>query len=151
LRLPIEHQKGSGSRATTACPQASVRKVGFGQRFQIRGSPIAALKDAQLRHFKSPRIVGRLAYAYAVSGNKDDALKILEELKLAAETDDDALIRIAQVYIGLDDKERAFEWLEKAYQHRAHWLRLLKIDFIYDPLRSDPRFKDLVQRIGLPP
>jgi len=109
------------------------------------------LKDAQLRHFKSPRIVGRLAYAYAVSGNKDDALKILEELKLAAETDDDALIRIAQVYIGLDDKERASEWLEKAYQHRAHWLILLKIDFIYDPLRSDPRFKDLVQHIGLPP
>jgi hypothetical protein len=55
------------------------------------------------------------------------------------------------VYIGLDDKERAFEWLEKAYDSRAYWLRLLKTDFIYDPLRSDPRFKDLMRRIGLPP
>jgi len=75
----------------------------------------------------------------------------VEELKSAAETDDDALIKIAQVYIGLDDKKRAFEWLEKAYQDRALWLRNLKSDFIYDPLRSDPRFKDLMARVGLPP
>ena len=103
-----------------------------------------------MRHFKSPRIVGRLAYAYAVSGNKDDALKILEELKLAAEADDDALIRMRR-YISHSMTRSVRSWLEKAYQHRAHWLILLKIDFIYDPLRSDPRFKDLVQRIGLPP
>ncbi len=112
---------------------------------------ITALKDARSLKLSSHRILGRLAYAYAVSGNKDDALRIVDELKSAAETDDDALIRIAQVFVGLDDKERALEWLEKAYQRRAHWLRLLKTDFVYDPLRSDPRFKDLLRRVGLPP
>ena len=78
-------------------------------------------------------------------------MRILEELKSAAETDDDALIRMAQVFVGLDDKGHALEWLEKAYQRRAYWIRDLKIDFTYDPLRSDPRFKDLQRRIGLPP
>jgi len=112
---------------------------------------IAALEEAQSLHLSSRQTLGILAYADAVSGNREDALKILDELKSAAETDDDALVRIAQVYIGLDDKERAFEWLEKAYQRRAHWLRALKLDFIYDPLRSDPRFKELLRRVGLPP
>ena len=111
---------------------------------------IAALEEARSLRLNSRGIVGLLAYADAVSGNRDDALKILEELKSAAETDDDALVRVAQVYIGLDDKERAFEWLEKAYQRRAHWLRALKVDFAYDPLRSDPRFNDLLRRVGLP-
>jgi len=112
---------------------------------------IAALEEARSLHLTSPRILGLLAYADAVSGNRNGALGILEELKSAAETDDDALLRIAQVFVGLDDKDRAFEWLEKAYQRRAHWLRNLKADFIYDPLRSDPRFKDLLRRVGLPP
>ena len=95
--------------------------------------------------------LGLLAYGYAVSGNKNDALGIVEQLKSAAETDDDALIRIAQAFVGIDDKERAFEWLERAYQRRTTYIRNLKSDFIYAPLRSDPRFKDLLRRIGLPP
>jgi eukaryotic-like serine/threonine-protein kinase len=115
---------------------------------RIYSKAIAAIKEAQSPR---PKTLGLLGYAYAVSGNRDDALRVVEELKSAAETDADALIRIAQGYIGLDDKERAFEWLEKAYQRRAVWLRTLKTDFIYDPLRSDPRFKDLQRRVGLPP
>jgi TolB-like protein/Tfp pilus assembly protein PilF len=112
---------------------------------------IAMLTEAQSRNLQSPRILGALAYAYAVSGRRDDALKIVEQLKPAAETDDNAVITIASVFIGLDDKNRAFEWLEKAYQGRAQWLRYLKTNFVFDPLRSDPRFKDLLRRLGLPP
>jgi len=83
-------------------------------------------------------------------GNQDDALRVAEELKSTAKTDDD-LIRMAQVFVGLGDKERAFEWLDKAYQHQAYWLKALKTDFMFDPLRSDPRFKDMLHRMGLPP
>src|SRR5262249_22703559 len=104
---------------------------------------IALLKEERSRNLSNTRILGLLGYAYAVSGNRNDALGIVEELKSAAETDDDAPIRIAQALVGLGDKERAIEWLEKAYQRRAHWLRALKTDFTFDPLRSDPRFKDL--------
>jgi tetratricopeptide (TPR) repeat protein len=114
---------------------------------------IAVLKGAQSHHSSSSKILGALAFAYSVSGNRDHALRIVEELKSksATETDDDALIGIAQVFVGLDDKERALEWLEKAYQRRSFGLRELKSDFIYEPLRSDPRFKDLQRRVGLPP
>ena len=112
---------------------------------------IAALKEGRSHNSSSTIILGLFGYTYAVSGKRDDALAIVEELKSAAAADDDALIRIAQVFVGLDDKDRAFEWLEKAYQRRSSWLRALKPDFIYDPLRSDPRFKDLLRRVGLPP
>jgi serine/threonine-protein kinase len=112
---------------------------------------IATLKEAEALDVKSPRILGVLGAAFALSGNRNDALKIVEELKLAPETDDDALVRLAQVYAALDYRNSAFEWLEKAYQRRAYWLISLKFDCAYDPLRSDPRFKDLLRRMGLPP
>lgn len=56
---------------------------------------------------------------------------------------------ITIVYIGLGEKDRAFEWLEKAYQERHPHLVNLKVQPVYDPLRSDPRFADLVRRVGL--
>jgi len=53
-------------------------------------------------------------------------------------------------YSSLHEKNRAFEWLEKAYQERSGWLLELKIDPVWDPLRSDPRFQDLMRRVGIP-
>jgi serine/threonine protein kinase/Tfp pilus assembly protein PilF len=57
---------------------------------------------------------------------------------------------IATLYAGLGDKDRAFQWLNTAYQERDHGLEKLKIDFLLDPLRSDPRFAGLVRKVGLP-
>jgi hypothetical protein len=56
---------------------------------------------------------------------------------------------VAHFDIGLGDKERAFEWLEKAYNDREWYLWLLKQETGVDPIRSDPRFQDLLRRIGL--
>lgn len=63
---------------------------------------------------------------------------------------------LAAAYVALDDNDRALYWLEQAYEHRENisrdWgLCILKVDPLFAPLRSDPRFKDLVRRIGLPP
>jgi hypothetical protein len=63
---------------------------------------------------------------------------------------------IADAYAAVGDKERAFYWLEQAYERRAMigsepGLQFLKVNPMLDPLRSDPRFKDLVRRVGLPP
>ena len=60
-------------------------------------------------------------------------------------------ISFAVVYVGLGDKEQAFAWLEKAYEERTNFLAYLKVQTTFDPLRSDPRFADLVRRVGLPP
>jgi TolB-like protein/DNA-binding winged helix-turn-helix (wHTH) protein/Tfp pilus assembly protein PilF len=57
---------------------------------------------------------------------------------------------VVDLYVQLGDKEQAMAWLEKAYQERASRLRYLKMDAVYDPLRADPRFQDLLRRIGLP-
>jgi hypothetical protein len=66
-------------------------------------------------------------------------------------------INLAEVYATLGDKDRAFYWLEQAYSHRDInfastdlGLYRLNMEFLLDPIRSDPRFKDLVRRVGLP-
>lgn len=56
---------------------------------------------------------------------------------------------IATAYLGVGDTERAFDWLDEAYQQRSNELTKLKVDPIFDPLRNDPRFKDLLRRVGL--
>ena len=58
--------------------------------------------------------------------------------------------RIAQLYADLGDKDQAFHWLYTAYQERDFFLFGLKTDFLLDPLHSDPRFAELVRKVGLP-
>jgi hypothetical protein len=58
-------------------------------------------------------------------------------------------VAMVQVYIGLGDKDRAFAWMEKAYQERSYFMACLQVIPVADPLRSDPRFDDLLRRMGL--
>ncbi len=94
--------------------------------------------------------LSHLGYAYAVTGNSAEALKILEALKADSERMYVAPLRVAQIYIGLGLKEEAFQWLEKAYRVRDGDMCLLKVWPHYDPLRSDPRFQDLLRRMNFP-
>ncbi len=92
-----------------------------------------------------------LGYLYAISGRRDEAQAILEELKSKDSPAKDLSSNIATVHAGLGDREQLFQWLEKAYQRRAPFLlNDLRISFVYDPYRADPRFSDLVRRIGFP-
>jgi tetratricopeptide (TPR) repeat protein len=86
-----------------------------------------------------------LAYAYAVSNKRNEAVKILNDLKTRSTGN---ASEIALMYVGLGDKDQAMKWLEKAYEEHFNPSILLRSAF--DPLRSDPRFQDLVHRIGLP-
>lgn len=90
-------------------------------------------------------------HAYAVSGQKNSANNVVAELKSLSNQRYVAPIEIAVVYAGLDDKGKAFEWLEKAYQDHSPWLIWLKVDPRFDRLHGDPRFADLLRRMGLPP
>jgi hypothetical protein len=56
---------------------------------------------------------------------------------------------LAAIYIRLGDKDQAFHWLEKAYEERSNPLSYLRVNSVVDPLRSDPRFRDLLRRVGL--
>ncbi|MCM3874610.1 MAG: hypothetical protein ND895_28280, partial [Pyrinomonadaceae bacterium] len=91
-----------------------------------------------------------LGHVYAVTGNKSEALRVLDELKQASEREYVPGTAMALIYAGLGDKDQAFAWLEKAYEERAFQMQGLKIEPRWDSLRSDPRFADLMKRVGLP-
>ena len=91
-----------------------------------------------------------LAHAYAVSGRKGEAEEILRQLKERSKQSYVPAYNFAEIYIGLGDKEQALSSLEKAYVDRSMLLTFLKVDPELDSLHSDPRFKDLVRRVGLP-
>jgi tetratricopeptide (TPR) repeat protein len=89
-----------------------------------------------------------LANAYAVSGRKEEAMKIVRDLESRQSQDSSTDASIALIYVGLGDHDRAMIWLNKAYQARFNPSILMRPAF--DPLRADPRFQDLLHRIGLP-
>ena len=83
-----------------------------------------------------------------MAGRRKEALAILE--KLESTQPDFGSVAMAVLYTSLGEREKAFAMLEKAYTARNPRLQDLKIEPGLDPLRSDPRFKDLVARVGLP-
>ncbi len=98
-----------------------------------------------------PRMVGALGHAYAVSGHKDRAQRVIVELKQLSRQRYVPPFEIAVIYMGLGEKDLTFEWLEKAYQDHSPWLIWLKVDPRFDSLHGDSRYRDLRQRMGLPP
>jgi TolB-like protein/DNA-binding winged helix-turn-helix (wHTH) protein/Flp pilus assembly protein TadD len=108
---------------------------------------IAELQKAVAFSGGSTTSTSSLAYAYAVSGRRNEALKILSDLKSQPSEKFSNAPEIALVYIGLDDKDQAMAWLEKGYAERFNPGVLMRPLFF--PLRSDPRFQDLLHRIGL--
>jgi adenylate cyclase len=91
-----------------------------------------------------------LAYAHARSGEESQALRLVGELRALAKQRYVSSYLFAVVYAGLGDKDQAFALLEKAYEERSGLLPYLKVNPTWDPLRSDPRFADLMRRVGLP-
>jgi len=110
---------------------------------------IAALQIGATSQGYGTRCIGVLGYTYAVQGKTDSAMLQLQRLhELSKERFVDPCF-IAWIYTGLGQKEKAFEWLEKAYQERSNWLVMLKNDRLFDSLRSDERFTNLLKKTGL--
>ncbi|HEV2176575.1 MAG TPA: tetratricopeptide repeat protein, partial [Terriglobia bacterium] len=92
-----------------------------------------------------------LGWVYGVTGKRDEAEKALEQLKELSKRRYVSACRIAQVYAGLGQKDRAFEWLGKAFEERSEELVFLNRLHFWDPVREDPRFQEVLGRVGLPP
>lgn len=91
-----------------------------------------------------------LGHAYAVAGNRAEAMKSLADLKSRAATGKYVpSIYFTAIYTGLGDTSQAMQWLQKAYDERTEYLIFLNVEPMADPLRSDPKFKDLLRRLGL--
>jgi TolB-like protein/Tfp pilus assembly protein PilF len=98
-----------------------------------------------------PYSLGHLGNAYARAGQTDAARKSISQLEEQVRRDGVGRYEIALVYAGLGEKREAFRWLEDSYRAHDVGLVYLKIDPCLDPLRSDPRFDDLMKRIGFTP
>ena len=89
-----------------------------------------------------------LGHSYALSGDRENALRLLDELRTLSHQRYVSPFFIALLHIGLGENDRAFEWLEEAFRKRSYWLIGMKTDPRLDRLRSDPRFTDLMRRVG---
>lgn len=122
----------------------------LGQAYLQQGrhdEAIAELRQAVELSGAAPTCVANLARAYVASGNRGEAKKLLDNLKQRAVAGSSHGSEIAVIYAALGDADQAMTWLEKGFEERFNPGVLLRPGF--DPLRSDPRFQDLVRRVGL--
>lgn len=121
----------------------------YGLKGMYRDS-IAAYQKARDLSGGSPGVLSGMGYTYAVWGKRAEAVKILEELKELSKHKYVSPYHIAKVYVGLGEKDLAFAWLQKAVADRSIPLPGLKTYEELASLRSDPRYTELLNRIGLP-
>jgi len=98
----------------------------------------------------APDVLCRLGYADAVAGKQDEALEIIKRLEEMSKHRPVSPVERAIIYIGLSDREQALAWLDKAYEQHDFRMLGLKSDAVYDSLRSEPRFQDLLRRMDFP-
>jgi TolB-like protein/DNA-binding winged helix-turn-helix (wHTH) protein/Flp pilus assembly protein TadD len=124
----------------------------MGYTLIAKGQPeqaILELEKAVELSDRSPAVIGVLVRAYAHAGRRADALRMLEELKRRSKTGYVPAGAFINAYLGLGDNEQAFVWLERGYEEKSGIMPLLKAHPHFDPIRSDPRFADLLRRVGL--
>jgi tetratricopeptide (TPR) repeat protein len=124
----------------------------LGRAYEQKGrfsEAIAALKQA-ISLGGTTEVWSSLGHAYAVSGKREEAQKVIEHLKELSVHEYVAPYNIAVIYAGLGNKDEAFVWLNRAYQERSYLLTYLTVDERLDKLHSDQRLDELVRRVGLP-
>ena len=126
----------------------------LGMAYESKGmykEAIAAYEKSRDLSGGYPGITG-LGHAYAVSGHRDEALNILAQMESdAKQSNRIRATAFSIIFAGLNDRDKAFEWLEKAYEQRYEGVIFVKVQPYYDNLRSDPRYYELLKRIGLTP
>jgi serine/threonine protein kinase/Tfp pilus assembly protein PilF len=144
-----------GLKAIAMDPNLEVARTGLGRAYIGKKMYSEALVEFQ----KTVTLAGGVAtgpdtylgYTFAVMGMKAEATAKLEILRARFGQGQASAYDLAVVYTGLNDREQAIEWLQKAYMERSGGLLQIKGDLIFDPIRSDERFIELVRRLGLPP
>jgi TolB-like protein/DNA-binding winged helix-turn-helix (wHTH) protein len=110
---------------------------------------IAELERAAELSDNNPIDLGALGHVFAVSGQRQKAVQEIEELHKLSSKRYVSGYEFALIYAGLGEQDKALRWLENAFHEHSAWMIHLKVDPRLDPLRSDPRFQDLLRRVGL--
>ncbi|MDQ6652311.1 MAG: protein kinase [Acidobacteriota bacterium] len=134
-------------------PRFFIAYLWLGQAYEQKkmyAEAIATFQKGMNEAERHPQLLASLGRAYALAGQPDKAQKALDELREMSKSRYVSPYLIAVVYAGLGDKDQAFAWLEQAYQDRSFFLIWLKVEPRFDSLRDDPRFQDLLRRVGFP-
>jgi TolB-like protein/DNA-binding winged helix-turn-helix (wHTH) protein/Tfp pilus assembly protein PilF len=118
----------------------------------LKGQPeeaIPLLKKTAILMRRSPGSIELLATAHARAGHRTEALRLINELKRRREVTYIPAGALINPHLALGAYDEAFVWFERAYQEKSNILQFLKVHPFFDPVRDDPRFKDLVHRVGL--
>ena len=127
----------------------------FGLGWSYRGKKmypeaIAALERALVLSGRDPLRLASLASVYGLAGRKREAVKLIDELKERSRQHHISDSLFAEAYIGLGEKDKAMEWLERAYEEHDQWMVYIKAYPGWDALRSEPRFEALLRRMNFP-
>lgn len=124
--------------------------MNLGEIYEEQGKFDEAIANFQKSKQLSGDVLADMAlgHAYAAAGRKKEALKIAIDLEAKVLKKEVSPFLPAVVYAGLDEKDKAFYWLERAFQEHSNWLTLIKIGRRLKLLHNDPRFDDLLKRIG---
>ena len=138
-------------------PNYLIARIGLGLAYIQKSAyqqGIAELEKAVIISGGAAPALSNLGYAYARVGRKAEAQKELDKLEELAKKEYIPAGSRARIYAGLGDKDKTFQWLETAYAERSIAGTLpgmIKVDSVFDPVRSDPRFTDLLRRMNLTP
>jgi len=134
-------------------PTFILAHVFLGQAYEQAGAfadAIAAFEKAAELSRRHPTYLADLGHGFAIAGKRVDALNVLAELHEVSSKRYVAARGIAEIHIGLGEIDEAFVWLERGFQQRNGWLIHMRDNPRYDPLRTDPRYLDLVRRMNFP-
>jgi eukaryotic-like serine/threonine-protein kinase len=131
-------------------PNNSFARIGLARLLTLKGEYEKAIEVASKPESDDPYLVAAIGAAYARWGKRAEAEKVIERLKERSKQSYIPPYAVCGIYIGLGKKQQALDWLEKSYEYREDAMLWLNSDPVLDDLRSEPRFHDLVRRVGLP-
>jgi serine/threonine-protein kinase len=121
----------------------------YEQQAQLEEAAQESLKADEL-FGTDPKKIAQLNEALAKSGARGHWKRTLENYRESAKSNYVPPVLVAQARVRVGDKERALEWLEKGFEERDDLMINLRVEPVFDGLHSDPRFEDLVRRVGIP-
>lgn len=137
------------TRALRIDPDSGFARGNLGLAQIQKGMFDIGLKEMRsVSTIKNPSSQSDLAYTLAKAGRLDELKNLLTELLNEVGKNPELAVAVASAYANLGDKDHALEWLEKAYEGRMAYLTSANSDFVFDSIRSDPRFQSLMKRVG---